>query len=171
MSRIVAIDVETTGISPLRGDRVIEIGAVLVEQGAICAEYSTLINVVNPIHPRAAEVHGITSDMLLGQALPEEVWPEFAEFVRGGILLAHNASFDIAFIRREFNRLNMEFANPFCCSLKKCRSLFPRLPNHRLETVARHLLGNLPTNCRLHRALDDARLVARVWLEMVKIAA
>ena len=165
MSRLVVVDVETTGLSAV-SDRVIEIGAVLLEGGEIVAEYGTLIEVDAPIHWAAQRVHGISREMLRGQPVPEAVWPAFAGFVGESILVGHNVRFDLDFIRRELARCGFALQNRSTCTVHLARKRLPHLPNHRLETVARHLLGELPEECRLHRALDDARLAARVWLAL-----
>ena len=165
VSHHVVVDVETTGLSAVR-DRVIEIGAVLIEGAQIVAEYATLIEVDVPIHWAAQQVHGISREMLRGQPVPEEVWPDFAGFVGESSVVGHNVRFDLDFIRRELGRCGLSLNNRSHCTVQLARKRLPHLPNHRLETVARHLLGELPEECRLHRALDDARLTARVWLEL-----
>ena len=168
MTRVIALDVETTGMSPARGDRVIEIGAVVVEGGRLAEEFATLIRTDHPIHWAAQKVHGISDVMLLDAPSPRQVWPEFARFIGNSPLLAHNAPFDLGFLRNEFSRLGLGLSNPHHCTLDLSRRRLPRLSNHRLETVARNLLGEIPEDCRLHRALDDARLAARVWLAMAE---
>jgi len=164
--RFIAVDVETTGLSIKRGDRIIEIGAVVMEGGSIGDEFQALICVKRRIHRAAQQVHGITKEMLLGQPLADEVMPEFMKFIADSTLVAHNARFDMGFIRHECLRFGMELTNPFHCTLKLSRRLYPKLQNHRLETVYRHLLGRMSEEVRCHRALDDARLVARVWMAM-----
>lgn len=166
VSGIVVLDLETTGFSPHRGDRIIEIGAVAVAHGEIVAEFQTLIRVPRSIPWQASRVHGITDRMLAGQPLPEDVYPAFRDFIGESLLVAHNARFDLSFLRHEFGRLGMELSNRHGCTLERARRTLPRLTDHRLETVARYLLGALPEEMRLHRALDDARLTARVWLAM-----
>jgi DNA polymerase-3 subunit epsilon len=169
MNRIIALDVETTGLSSGRGDRVIEIGAVVVEGGVLVDEFTSLIRTGHPIHWAAQKVHGISDAMLRNSPVPGVVWPEFARFIGSSPLLAHNARFDLPFLQHEFSRLGLSLPNPHHCTLELSRRRLPHLPNHRLETVARHLLGELPEDCRLHRALADARLAAQVWLVMKKI--
>lgn len=164
--RSIVLDLETTGFSPHRGDRVIEIGAVAVACGEIVAEFQSLIRVPRAIPWQASQVHGITDAMLVGQPLPEEVYPELYDFIGGSTLVAHNARFDLTFLRYELGLLGMGLNNRHLCTLELARRHLPHLPDHRLETVARHLLGSLPTEIRLHRALDDARLTARVWMAM-----
>jgi DNA polymerase-3 subunit epsilon len=180
--RYVVLDVETTGLSPWKGDRVIEIGAVSLEDGDIMAEFSTLIQVPREIPFRASQIHGITDEMLIGQPTPEEVFPVLDGFIRGSILVAHNARFDLGFLRREYELLGTRFHCPHVCTLEMSRNRFPHLRNHKLETIYRHLCSDtVETNgdmmrkpegsasCprkQTHRALDDARMVARIWLAM-----
>jgi DNA polymerase-3 subunit epsilon len=166
--RCVVVDVETTGLSPLRGERIIEIGAVTVDGSGIVDEFHSLIDPGTRIALQASHVHGITSDMLAGKPKPEEVLPGFHRFIRDCALVAHNASFDVSFLRYEFSRLGLGFNNPCHCTLTMSRQRFPNLRDHKLETVYRHLFGPPPDGVRLHRALDDARMVARVWMEMMK---
>ena len=90
--RYVALDVETTGLSPINGDRVIEIGAVAIENQSIVAEFSSLIDVGRNIPWRVQQVHGITDEMLCGEPEPDVVWTEFYKFIAGSTLIAHNAS-------------------------------------------------------------------------------
>jgi DNA polymerase-3 subunit epsilon len=161
--RLIFFDVETSGLSPPRGDRVIEIGAVAVRAGAVEAEFATLIDVDCEIHWAAQRVHGISRTMLVGKPPPAEVWPAFLAFAEDAPLIAHNAPFDSRFLSYELDLLGLALANPVHCSLAASRGHFPHLASHRLEEVARHLLGAIPEDCRLHRALGDARLLARIW--------
>ena len=161
--RQVYFDVETSGLSPATGARVIEIGAVVVCGGQIEAEFSTLIGVDCDIHWAAQQVHGISRAMLRGQPPPEEVWPDFLALVGDAPMIAHNAPFDQRFLRHELALLGLTLGNRVLCSLATSRRKYPQLSSHRLEAVARHVLGDIPADCRLHRALGDARLLARVW--------
>lgn len=165
--RFIAVDVETTGLSTSRGDRIIEIGAVVLKGDKVGEEFHALINVQERIHWAAQQVHGITEEMLIGKPKADEVMPEFRNFIADCTLLAHNARFDMGFISHEFLRLGMGLTNPCYCTLELSRSLYPKLQNHRLETVYRHLCGRIPELTMRHRALDDARLVARIWIEMM----
>jgi len=158
-----------TGLSPGNGDRVIEIGAVAIEDQSIVAEFSSLIDVDREIPWRVQQVHGITNEMISGEPRPAEVLPEFYEFIAGSILVAHNASFDIGFLKHEFALLGMSLNNPSLCTLKMSRKLYPHLPNHKLKTVGRYLFGESMREMKMHRALADARLAAMIWLEMEKI--
>jgi len=166
MNRIVIVDTETTGLSVKNGGRVIEIGAVVLENGLIVAELTTLINTGAVISYGAFRVHGISQQMLTDKPTPEDVWPEFVEFVGDSPLVAHNAPFDRAFVQHELCLLGLPTANNWHCTLMHARRKLPRLSNHRLETVYSHLFGGLPKDVQRHRALDDARMAARVWMEL-----
>ena len=161
-----AIDVETTGLSAASGDRVIEIGAVCIQNGKVVSEFEQLICSSRRISREAARIHGISTEKLQGQPMPEEVFPRFRQFVGNHVVIAHNARFDVGFMRQEFSRAGLVFSNRFICTLKLAQRRLPHLPNHRLETVARHLIHDLPPTLRLHRALDDARLTAQIWLAL-----
>jgi len=106
--------------------------------------------------------------MLEGQPGPEGVYPASRDFIGGSTLVAHNASFDIAFLAHEMGRLGMSLPNRYACTLRRARMRLPGLSNHRLETVCRHLFGGLPEGGRRHRALEDARLTARMWLALME---
>lgn len=167
-TRYVAFDLETTGLSPQKGHRVIEIGAYAVEGDSLSDSFHGLINPKRPISTVAQRVHGITREMLRGQPQAEEVMPAFHRYLSDSTLIAHNARFDIEFLRHEFARLRLPFNNPGLCTLKLSRQNFPGLPNYRLSTVARHLFGDAVNSLTLHRALADARLTAEIWMEISK---
>ena len=167
--RYVVLDVETTGLSPWRGDRVIEVGAVAIEGGDMIAEFNTLVQTPRDIPWRASQIHGITDEMLIGQPTPEEVFPALEVFLQDSILVAHNARFDLGFLRREYELLGTRFHRTHVCTLEISRTRFPHLRNHKLETVYRHLCSDTAESRQRHRALDDARMVARIWLAMERV--
>jgi len=105
--RHVVVDVETTGLSPRAGHRVIEIGAVALEEGRIVGEFATLIDAGVPVPYAVQAIHGITDEMLAGQPTPEQALPLFDAFIRESTLVAHNAPFDLRFLSHEFARLGM----------------------------------------------------------------
>lgn len=160
------IDLETTGLSPKQGHRVIEIGAIAVERGVITEEFSTLIDAGVSVPYAVQAIHGITDEMLEGQPLSDEVLPLFARFIGDSILVAHNAPFDIRFLRHEFARMGMGFPHRWLCTLEMSRRRLPRLPDHTLETVYQYLFPEMKLQRQRHRALDDARMTAMIWLNM-----
>jgi DNA polymerase-3 subunit epsilon len=151
LHRHVVVDLETTGLSPRQGHRVIEIGAVAVENGAVVEEFTTLIDAGVPVPPVVQAIHGITDEMLVGQPKPEDALPLFNTFIADSVLVAHNAAFDIRFLRHEFARLKMGLPN------RHVRTL---------ETVYLHLFPEAGLHRQNHRALDDARMTAKIWLKM-----
>ena len=164
--RLVFFDVETTGLDHRKGHRIIEIGAIAMESNQIMSEYQSLIHVDVPIPRHVSRIHGITNDMLAGQPEPEKVFPEVKNFMADSVLVAHNAKFDIGFLRSEFNRLKLSFTNQIFCTLEISRRRYPRLSNYKLETLYCHLVGPVPADAQRHRALADARMVAAVWMVM-----
>ncbi len=167
----VVFDTETTGMSPQRGARIIELGAVRIFQNEIVEEFHSLINVAAPISPYAQKVHGISKAMLRGQPEPEEVYPQFNRFIANSTLVAHNAKFDMRFIAAEFARIGLDMSHASECTLRLSRIYLPELANHKLETVYRHLGGVIDDNMKQHRALDDARMAAYVWLALCDMRA
>jgi DNA polymerase III epsilon subunit family exonuclease len=162
--RSVVFDVETTGTSIKSGDRVIEIGAVAVEGKTIVDEFHSLIDTSQPINPFAFRVHGITKEMLDGQPTANKVIPKFKKFIKNSILVAHNASFDMRFMQNEFSRHNLKLNNMCLCTLKLGRAFYPEIEAHDLLTLYREFYFKPPG--RLHRALEDARATAKIWIKM-----
>jgi DNA polymerase-3 subunit epsilon len=164
--RHVVVDVETTGLSPRHGHRVIEIGAVALEEGIVVEEFTTLIDAGVPVPYAVQAIHGITEEMLEGQPTPEQALPLFEKFIRESVLIAHNAPFDIRFLRHEFARLGMSLPHRHVCTLEMSRRRLPRLMDHTLETVYLHLCPDAGLHRQNHRALDDARMTARIWIKL-----
>ena len=162
--RSVVFDVETTGLSTRLGDRVIEIGAVAIEGKRIVDEFHSLIHTTQPIDPFAYAVHGISKDMLDGQPTADKVIPKFNKFIKNSILVAHNASFDVRFMQNEFTKHNLKFNSVCFCTLKLGRNLYPDLESHDLLTLYHQFYIKPPG--RLHRALEDARATAKIWIKM-----
>jgi len=170
-STFVALDIETTGLSYKRGDRIIELAAVAVKSGETVAEFQSLMNSEKRISSSAFRVHGITRQEVAGAPGAEDVIPAIKAFIGGRPLVAHNAGFDTGFLRYEYARLGLRLTNKFFCTLRLSKRLLPSLPDYRLATVYRNLFAELPEETNLHRALDDARLVAGLWRELIKIQA
>lgn len=163
--KYVIFDIETTGLYPRRGDRIIEIGAVSMHNGIMEKEFFSMVNTQRRITKAAQRVHGITSGDLQHAPLPEHVFTEFNEFIKGGILISHNSAFDTSFLRYEFQRHHLFLNNRTICTLELSKRRWPNLPNHKLQTVYRHLFKTENVKQK-HRALDDARMVAEVWIAM-----
>jgi len=163
----IAFDLETTGLSPLKGHRVIEIGAVRIEAGQPGETFHSLVDSGRTIPPNVREINGITQAMLQNGLSTEKAFRNFRKFCGHATLVAHNAPFDKLFLQYEYSRFGWGLSNQILCTLKLSRQKLTDLPNYQLETVAKHLLGDTAIeNMKPHRALDDARLVAQIWLAL-----
>ncbi|NLZ17896.1 MAG: 3'-5' exonuclease [Desulfobulbaceae bacterium] len=164
MSALVVFDFETSGLKPSQGARVIEIGAVLVEDGAIRARFQRLVNPGFAVSPFITSFTGISNAMLREAANSAEVLPEFCEFCGNLPLVAHNARFDRAFLQAELARLGRSSANICACSMLAARRILPDAPRYRLQVLAEHC--GLSMRGSWHRALADAEVTALLWLYM-----
>ena len=160
----VVFDIETTGFSKIN-DNIIEIGAVKIKNGEIVEKYNKFINPNRQLPPKIVELTNITDDMLMGQPQVEEVLPDFMEFVGDSTLVAHNAEFDIGFIRENCRRFNIPFNNAYLDTLALCRGLYPDLKNHKLDTISKFLGVSLESH---HRACDDAMATAHIFLKALE---
>lgn len=157
----VVFDLETTGLSP-KNDMITEIGGVKIENGVVVDEFSQLINPQRPIPAKIVSITGITDDMVKDKPTINEVLPEFENFIKDSVLVAHNASFDMGFLREQFSGINKSIKNPVLDTLELTRTLFPQLKSHRLNVVAKHLDVSLINH---HRAVDDAKATAEIFLK------
>jgi DNA polymerase III subunit epsilon len=157
------VDVETTGGSPPR-DRVIEIGILTVDFGVVTNRYSTLINPSRYLPPYITNITGITPDQLEHQPLFDHIAPEVFLLLQSRTFVAHNARFDLSFIKSEFSRFGVSFTPRHLCSAQLSRRLFPHHRRHSLEELI--LRYNLKVKNR-HRALDDA---LAIWHFFQKIS-
>ena len=148
----VAFDLETTGLSSIN-DRITEVGAVILRNGEEVDRFQTLVDPERLLTPENTELTGITNEMLKGQPKIEEILPKFLEFVGDRPLVAHNAAFDIGFIRAECERQNIKRSFTYADTLVLARILMPQLNKHKLNIVADAL--SLP-EFNHHRAADDA---------------
>ena len=162
---LVVFDFETTGLSPDMGDRAIEIGAVLIENGRITDRFQQLMNPGMRIPLFIENLTGITNAMVKESRKNAEVMSDFYEFIAGRNLVAHNASFDERFLRAELRRIKKQFSAGIACSLLAARRIFQQAPNHQLATLAQY--KNLPSDGVYHRALADAEVTAHLWLSLL----
>ena len=162
---LVVFDFETTGLSPDMGDRSIEIGAVLIEDGQITQRFQQLMNPGTRIPVFIENLTGITNRMVSEARRNQDVMADFFEFIAGHNLVAHNASFDERFLRAELKRIKKTFNGGISCSLLASRRLFQQAPNHQLATLASY--KNLPSDGTYHRALADAEVTTHLWLSLL----
>ena len=157
----VAFDTETTGFSAKK-DRVVEIGAVkFCGDGTVLASANWLINPQRNIPFYATKVHGITPEMTANAPSFAEVWPAFELFCVGSVLLAHNASFDMGFLRAELQRANLKIPPLVVAdTLPLFRKWFPGASGHSLEKLITYL--NVPGGTT-HRAEADAFYIVNIF--------
>ena len=161
----VVFDIETTGFSPEK-NRIIEIGAVKVEDGKITDKFSTFINPDVPIPFDIEQLTGINDSMVLDAPRIDIVLPQFLEFCRGCAMVAHNAAFDIGFITYNAHSLGLEFSPTVLDTVALARLLLPNLNRFKLDTVAKAVGVSLENH---HRAVDDAGATAEIFVEFVKM--
>ena len=164
-SRCVVFDLETTGFSPVNC-KIIEIGAVLVENGKILDRFSAFVNPKEPIPYRIEQLTGINDQMVMDAPAIEEVLPAFLRFCQDAVLVAHNAAFDISFLEENCERLGLEASFTSVDTVGMSRVLLPQLGRFKLDTVAKAL--NVPLGHH-HRAVDDAECTAHIFLKLAEM--
>lgn len=155
---LVIFDIETTGFSSMN-DKIIEIGAVKVRDGEVIDEFSAFINPERSIPSKITELTGITDTMVKDAPLIGEVILQFEDFIRNSTLVAHNAYFDVGFIRKNLADVGRSIDNPIMDTVPMARFLYPDLKRHRLDVISRHLGIDMGSH---HRAVDDAKTTHRI---------
>lgn len=158
----VVFDLETTGFSPDHS-KIIEIGAVRIEKQKIVSRFSKFVNPEIPVPLKIEQLTGINDSMLVSAGTIEEVLPEFLEFCKGAVLVAHNADFDYSFIKRNCQNQGISYKATVLDTVSLSRYLLPRLGRFKLDTVAKHLGVALNNH---HRAVDDAECTAHIFLKL-----
>ncbi|HFD1833901.1 TPA: PolC-type DNA polymerase III [Clostridium perfringens] len=154
----VVFDIETTGFSS-KNDKIIEIGAVKLKDGEIVDSFSTFVDPKVNIPYKITELTSITQNMVNGQPTIDEVLPKFMEFVGDSVLVAHNAAFDVGFIKKNLMDMGKTLKNPVMDTVPLARYLYPDLKKVKLNLVAKHLGISLENH---HRAVDDAKATAEI---------
>lgn len=161
----VVFDLETTGFSP-NTCKIIEIGAVKVENGTITERFSEFVNPQVPIPFKIEELTGIRDDMVMGAETIEEILPRFMEFCEGCVMIAHNAEFDMSFIRKNCMDLEIPCDHTVGDTVAMARILLPALHRFKLDTVAKALKISLENH---HRAVDDAECTAHIFVKFIEM--
>lgn len=164
---IVVFDIETTGFNA-SSDKIIEIGAVKIKNGKIEDEFFQ--EFVNPLRPLPYEIINITNihdhDLVDADTI-DIVLPKFLEFCKGSILCAHNASFDMSFIKKNARDLNLEVPKTVVDTLVLSRRLVKDIKSHKLNKLAKRFKIDLKN---AHRAKEDAKATGEVLLKLIEIA-
>ena len=159
----VVFDIETTGFSALR-DKIIEIGAVRVEDGKIVGRFSEFVNPRIPIPFRIEKLTSINDSMVAGADSIDVILPRFVEFCRGAVMVAHNAEFDMSFIEKNCGDLGIETDYTSVDTVGMARFLLPQLNRFKLDTVAKAVGVSLEHH---HRAVDDAECTAQIFQKFI----
>ena len=162
---VIVLDFETTGLSPDYGDRAIEIGAVRIKNGEVVERFQALMNPGRRINSFIEGYTGITNGMLKDAPPCKEVMHEFADFINGYNLVAHNASFDKRFLDAELGKISRSYSGQFACSMLMSRRIYQNAPNHKLGTLVKY--ANIPSDGAYHRALYDSEMTTKLWLAML----
>lgn len=161
---IIAIDLETTGLSPLV-DRIIEVGAMKITPEGTTI-YQTLINPEIPIPPHTIAIHNITDEMVKDSPVLNDILTHLKEFISDLPIIAHNAKFDLGFIVMGMQRANYDLAaNEIYCSCKLARHTHMEVTNHKLATLVKEL--NIPL-VNHHRATDDAFASLKIFINSLE---
>ena len=160
-SDFVVFDIETTGLSP-RSDDIIEIGAVKISNRRIVESFSTFVHIDRNLPAKIIELTSITDDMLKEQPEIMTALPSFMEFAKDSVLVAHNAKFDVGFIKEKAKKyLNINYDMPVLDTLELSKALIKDIKNHKLNTLTKKLGISLLNH---HRAVDDANATAQLLL-------
>ena len=161
------LDLETTGFSP-RLEKITEIGVMKYQDGKVIDKFSCFVNPEKSIPPRVVEVTGITDDMVRNAETIDKVFPKLLEFIKDSVLVAHNAEFDVGFLRHVAKELGYEFDFTYFDTLSLAYELFPEYKTYKLGRIAKNLGIKVDV---AHRALDDVDTTVKVFkvmLDMLK---
>jgi len=163
------VDVETTGASAARGDRVTEIAVYTLSNGVVEPVLDTLIDPERPIPRYITELTRITDDMVRGQPTFADVADQVADALAGRVFAAHNVRFDWAFLARELQRTrHVDIDGPRVCTVHLTRRLVPGLRSRGLDSVAQYFGVEIPDR---HRAAGDAKATAVILSKLLGLAA
>ncbi len=163
-----SFDTETTGLQPSQGDEIIQIGALRVADGHVCADeaFEALIDPQRPINPESEKIHGISEDQVCGKPTINQVLPDFYDFCEGSVLLGHNVAFDMRFLQMKEASCRVVFRQPVIDTLLLSAVAYPNQVHHSLES-SMALLG-VSIEHR-HSAYSDAVATAQVFLKLVPL--
>lgn len=161
----VVFDLETTGFSAHQ-NRIIEIGAVKVVNGEVVDQFSEFVNPEVPIPYEIENLTGINDSMVMGSPTIEVILPKFMDFCEGSIMVAHNADFDMSFIKVNADRQGLPCEYTVLDTVALARVLMPHLGNFKLNNIAKHLGISLENH---HRAVDDATATGEIFMKFIEM--
>ncbi len=158
------LDLETTGFSAAT-EKITEIGIMKLEGGKVIDQFSCFVNPEKPISPRVVEVTNITDDMVRDAETIDKVFPKMLDFINGSVLVAHNASFDVGFLKHNARVLGYEFDFTYLDTLSLAQELFPDFKTYKLGRIAKNLGIKVEV---AHRALDDVDTTVKMFNVMLE---
>ena len=161
------LDIETTGLS-FRTEKITELGAVIYKNGEVVDSFECFVNPEKPIPAEVVEVTHITDEMVKNAETIEKVLPKFLEFIGDRVIVAHNADFDVGFIKYNAEKLGIKLENTYIDTLRLAKDLFPDYKKYKLGIIAEKLGIKVEV---AHRALDDVITLVKVFkvmLDMLK---
>ncbi len=157
------LDLETTGLS-FRTEKITEVGIMKIKNGKVIDSFETFVNPEKPIPYKVVEVTKITDDMVKDAPKIEEVFPKILDFIGDSVLVAHNADFDIGFLKYNATELGYKFENTHLDTLRLAKELFPDYKKYKLGIIAENLGIKVEV---AHRALDDVDTTVKVFNVMI----
>lgn len=161
------LDLETTGFSATN-EKITEVGIMKIKDGEVIDEFACFVNPEKHIPERVSEVTHITDDMVAEAETIDKVFPKILEFIKGSVIVAHNAGFDVGFLKQNAKTLGYEFDYTYIDTLSLAKDLFPDYKKYKLGKIAENLGIKVEV---AHRALDDVDTTVKVFkvmLEMLK---
>ncbi|MCT8977036.1 DNA polymerase III subunit alpha [Clostridium sp. CX1] len=158
------LDLETTGFSPVT-EKITEIGIMKLKDGKVIDQFSCFVNPEKPIPARVVEVTNITDDMVRDAETIEKVFPKMLEFIEGSVLVAHNAGFDVGFLKHNARVLGYDFDFTYVDTLSLAQEIFPEFKTYKLGRIAKNLGIKVEV---AHRALDDVDTTVKVFKVMLE---
>jgi DNA polymerase III subunit alpha, Gram-positive type len=158
------LDLETTGFSPVT-EKITEIGIMKLKDGKVIDQFSTFVNPQKPIPPRVVEVTNITDDMVRDAETIDKVFPKMLDFIEGSVLVAHNATFDVGFLKHNARVLGYDFDFTYVDTLSLAQEVFPDFKTYKLGRIAKNLGISVEV---AHRALDDVDTTVKVFKVMLE---
>lgn len=168
-TEFVVFDVETTGLSPQDGDRIIEIAAMKVKDSQVIDKFYSLVNPKRSLPREAMIINQITEDMVIDAPTSAEVLPRLIDFIGGACVAGHNVRFDLGFLCYELSLCSRKLKDetPAIDTLKMAKELLPYLSSYKLAYLARSL--GVTVN-ETHRAMADVEITVKVMLRLIEMA-
>ncbi|WP_353092585.1 DNA polymerase III subunit alpha [Tissierella praeacuta] len=158
------LDLETTGFSAVT-EKITEIGIMKLKDGEVIDKFSTFVNPEKPIPQRVVEITNITDDMVKHAETIDKVFPKMLDFINGSVLVAHNADFDINFLKQNARVLGYDFDFTYIDTLSLAHEIFPDFKSYKLGRIAKNLGIKVEV---AHRALDDVDTTVKVFNIMLE---